>query len=216
VLYITPDFDLGTFGQQAVASLLLGAVVGALIAGQITDGIGRHRTLLTTAVIFAFGAVASALSPNEALLITSRFLIGLGLGASSMVVPLYLAEMAPKQSRGRLVSLNQFLIVVGILIAYGVGYAFASSGAWRWMLGLAAIPAVLMFIGLLTLPESPRWLLSKGREDEALAVLRPPPGRPGGRRGRRDPGDDQGGVDQQLPRPPLSATAPRPKGLTAN
>ncbi len=173
LLYITPDFDLGTFGQQAVvASLLLGAVVGALVAGQVTDRIGRHRTLLTTAVVFALGALASAVSPSAALLVVSRFVIGLGLGASSMAVPLYLAEMAPRERRGRLVSLNQFLIVVGILVAYGVGYALSEAAAWRWMLGLAAVPAALMFVGLLSLPESPRWLLGKGRDDEAVEVLR--------------------------------------------
>ncbi len=173
LLYITPDFDLGTFGQQAVvASLLLGAVVGALASGQFTDGLGRHKTLLAAAVVFALGAIASAVSPTALLLVLSRFVIGLALGASSMAVPLYLAEMAPKERRGRLVSTNQFLIVVGILIAYGVGYALASAEAWRWMLGLAALPAIGMFLGLLSLPETPRWLLSKGRDEEAMDVLR--------------------------------------------
>jgi sugar porter (SP) family MFS transporter len=101
----------------------------------------------------------------------ARFVIGLALGASSTAVPLYLAETSPKEKRGRLVSTNQFLIVVGILISYGVGYALAASESWRWMLGLAAVPAALMFVGLLFLPESPRWLLGKEREDEALDVL---------------------------------------------
>jgi sugar porter (SP) family MFS transporter len=173
LLYIKPDFHLSTFGQQAVvASLLLGAVFGALIGGQLTDRLGRRKVLLASAFVFALGALASAASPSEWALIASRFVIGLGLGASSMAVPLYLAEMAPKDRRGRLVSMNQFLITVGILIAYGVGYALASAAAWRWMLGLAAIPAIGMFIGLLSLPESPRWLLSRDRDDEALDVLR--------------------------------------------
>jgi sugar porter (SP) family MFS transporter len=173
LLYIKPDFGLSTFGQQAVvASLLLGAVFGALISGHLTDRAGRHKVLLASAVVFALGALASAASPGTAALVASRFVIGLGLGASSMTVPLYLAEMAPKERRGRLVSMNQFLITVGILVAYGVGYALASAEAWRWMLGLAAVPAVAMFAGLLRLPESPRWLLGKGRDDEALEVLR--------------------------------------------
>jgi MFS family permease len=112
LLYITPDFKLGSFGQQAVvASLLLGAVFGALSAGQITDRLGRRRMLLVAAAIFTVGALGSAAAPNEALLILARFVIGLGLGASSMTVPLYLAEVAPKE-RGRLVSLDQFLITV--------------------------------------------------------------------------------------------------------
>jgi sugar porter (SP) family MFS transporter len=173
LLYITPDFDLGSFGQQAVvASLLLGAVFGSLAGGPITDRLGRRRTLLITAGLFALGALASAVSPSAAALIGSRFVIGLALGTSSMAVPLYLAETSPKEKRGRLVSTNQFLIVVGILISYGVGYALASAEAWRWMVGLAAVPAVLMFVGLLFLPESPRWLFGKGRDDEALDVMR--------------------------------------------
>jgi len=172
LLYIKPEFHLGNFGQQAiVASLLLGAVVGALASGPITDGLGRRRVLLVAAALFAAGAVASALSPSAGALVAARFVIGLALGASSTAVPLYLAETSPKEKRGRLVSTNQFLIVVGILISYGVGYALAASESWRWMLGLAAVPAALMFVGLLFLPESPRWLLGKEREDEALDVL---------------------------------------------
>ena len=211
LIYIAPDFDLGNFGQQAVvASLLLGAVVGSLVSGKLTDGLGRRRTLLITAGMFAAGALASAVSPSAAALIGSRFVIGLALGASSTAVPLYLAETSPKEKRGRLVSTNQFLIVVGILISYGVGYALASAEAWRWMLGLAAVPAVLMFVGLLFLPESPRWLFGKGREDEALEVM--------GGRGRRtevddeaerDQGDDRGRVRRELPRPPLSRRSAR-------
>jgi len=173
LLYITPEFDLGSFGQQAVvASLLLGAVFGALIAGPATDRLGRKRVLLACAAIFAVGALASGIAPSAAALVAARFVIGLAIGASSMVVPLYLAEMSPKERRGRLVSMNQFLITVGILISYGVGFALAGAEAWRWMVGLAAIPAVLMFVGLLRLPESPRWLLANGREEEALGVLR--------------------------------------------
>src|SRR4051795_11535318 len=172
LLYIKPEFHLGNFGQQAiVASLLLGAVVGALASGPITDALGRRRVLLVAAALFAAGAVASALSPSAGALVAARFVIGLALGASSTAVPLYLAETSPKEKRGRLVSTNQFLIVVGILISYGVGYALASSAAWRWMLGLAAVPAALMFVGLLFLPESPRWLFGKGRDDDALEVM---------------------------------------------
>ncbi len=172
LLYITAQFHLGSFGQQAVvASLLLGAVCGALIGGAVSDRLGRKRTLLAAAAVFALGALASAAAPSAVALIIARFVIGLGLGTSSMSVPPYLAEMSPKEKRGRLVSMNQFLITVGILCAYGVGYAFAGSHSWRWMLGLAAVPAVLMFAGLLTVPESPRWLLSAGREDEARDVL---------------------------------------------
>ena len=92
-------------------------------------------------------------------------------GASSTAVPAYLAEMSPPATRGRIVSMNQFLITVGILVSYGVDYAFSPSHQWRWMLGLAAVPAVAMFVGLLRLPETPRWLISRDREDEARDVL---------------------------------------------
>ncbi|MFZ0041165.1 MAG: sugar porter family MFS transporter [Solirubrobacteraceae bacterium] len=173
LLYITAQFHLGSFGQQAVvASLLLGAVCGALIGGAVSDRLGRKRTLLAAAAVFALGALASAVSPSAVALVISRFVIGLALGTSSMAVPTYLAEMSPKEKRGRLVSMNQFLITVGILCAYGVGYAFSSSHDWRWMLGLAAVPALLMFVGLLTLPESPRWLFAAGRDDDAHDVLK--------------------------------------------
>ena len=172
LLYITPAFHLSSGGQQlVVASLLLGAVVGAFLSGPVNDVLGRKRSLLVAAAIFALGALASAVSPGTAVLVASRFVIGLGLGFSSMTVPLYLAEMSPKASRGRVVSMNQLLIVIGILVSYGVGYLLADAAAWRWMLGLAAVPAVLMLLGLLTLPESPRWLLERDREDEALDVL---------------------------------------------
>lgn len=172
LLYITPAFKLSSGGQQlVVASLLLGAVVGAFVSGPVNDALGRKKSLLLAALIFALGALVSAVSPSAAVLIGARFVIGLGLGFSSMTVPLYLAEMSPKASRGRVVSMNQLLIVIGILVSYGVGYLLANAEAWRWMLGLAALPAVLMFVGLLTLPESPRWLLRQDREDEALNVL---------------------------------------------
>jgi sugar porter (SP) family MFS transporter len=173
LLYIAPDFGIGSFGKQAVvASLLLGAVFGALAAGPLTDRFGRRRVMFCAAVLFALGALASAAAPSAAALVAARVVIGFGLGASSMAVPLYIAEMSPPEVRGRLVSMNQFLITVGILVSYGVGYALAHAAAWRWMLGLAAVPAALMAAGLLTVPESPRWLLAKGREDDALDVLR--------------------------------------------
>ena len=172
LLYIGPHFHLSSGGKQVVvASLLLGAVIGAVSCGQLLDRAGRRITLLVAASVFALGALASAAAPTVLLLVLFRFIIGLALGASSTAVPTYLAEMSPKAVRGRLVSMNQFLITVGILVSYGVDYAFAPAHAWRWMLGLAAVPAVAMLIGLLSLPESPRWLLSQEREDDAREVL---------------------------------------------
>lgn len=172
LLYITPEFGLSSLGQQVVvATLLLGAVFGALGAGPLADNLGRRSSLLGTAVVFAVGAVASAIAPGTGVLVASRFLIGLAIGAASLVVPMYIAEIAPAERRGRLVSLNQLMITIGILISYLVGYALATAEAWRWMLGLAAIPGVAMLIGLLTLPESPRWLVSRDRRDDARTIL---------------------------------------------
>lgn len=172
LLYIGPAFGLGDAGKQVVvAALLLGALVGALAGGRLADGFGRKRTLVGAAVVFAVGAVLAGLSPTVGVLVAARILLGLAIGASSSCVPLYLAEIAPPQSRGRLVSLNQLLITVGILVSYGVGAALAPAQAWRWMLALAAVPSLLMLAGLAVMPESPRWLLLRRREDEARQVL---------------------------------------------
>jgi sugar porter (SP) family MFS transporter len=172
LLYIAPDFHLSSAGKQVVvASLLLGAVIGAVSSGPLIDRGGRRRTLQIAAAVFALGAVASAFAPNVESLVAFRFVIGLALGASSTAVPAYLAEMSPPATRGRIVSMNQFLITVGILVSYGVDYAFSPAHLWRWMLGLAAVPAAAMFLGLLRLPETPRWLLAHDREDDAREVL---------------------------------------------
>jgi sugar porter (SP) family MFS transporter len=172
LLYIGPAFGLGDAGKQVVvAALLLGALVGALIGGRLADGLGRRRTLVGAAVIFTLGAVLAGLSPSVGVLVAARVLLGLAIGASSSCVPLYLAEIAPPESRGRLVSLNQMLITVGILVSYGVGAALAPAQAWRWMLALAAVPSLVMLVGLIVMPESPRWLLLQRRDDDARRVL---------------------------------------------
>lgn len=172
ILYIAPAFQLGDTGQQVVvAALLLGALFGALLGGRFADGIGRKRTLVGAAVVFAVAALIAAFAPGVTVLVAARVLLGVAIGVSSAVVPLYLAEMAPPERRGRLVSVNQFLITVGILVSYGVGALLAPAQAWRWMLGLAAVPALVMLAGLFVLPESPRWLLLRGRGDEARTVL---------------------------------------------
>lgn len=173
LLYIGPAFDLSdAMKQVVVASLLLGAIVGAASGGAVVDRFGRKRTLLVASAVFAVGALLSAASPNVVLLIVSRVLLGIAIGASSVVVPTYIAEISPPAVRGRLVSMNQLMITIGIFASYLVGYAFADLEAWRWMLGLACVPAVAMFLGLLVLDESPRWLLAHGRVEEARAVLR--------------------------------------------
>jgi sugar porter (SP) family MFS transporter len=172
LLYLSPAFHLSdTLKQVVVAALLLGAIVGVLIGGPLVDRIGRRRVLMAAATLAALGALLAGLSPNTRVLIVARFFLGVAIGTASVVVPTYIAEMAPKRIRGRLVSLQQLMITVGIFVSYLIGYAFAASGGWRWMLGLAAVPAVVMLIGLFSMAESPRWLLARDREDEARAIM---------------------------------------------
>jgi sugar porter (SP) family MFS transporter len=172
LLFIKQEFGLSAGLQQlVVGSLLLAAVVGALLGGPISDAWGRKRTLILAALVFGVGALVASYSPNLAVLVVARVLLGLAIGIASMIVPVYIAEIAPPRVRGALVSLQQFMITVGIMVSYLVSYAFSGSGAWRWMLGVGMIPAAILFVGMLPLPESPRWLLAKDRRQDALGVL---------------------------------------------
>jgi sugar porter (SP) family MFS transporter len=173
LLFIKQEFGLSAGLQQlVVGSLLLAAVVGALLGGPISDAWGRKKTLILAALIFGVGALVASFSPNLAVLVVARVLLGLAIGIASMIVPVYIAEIAPPRVRGALVSLQQFMITVGIMVSYLVSYAFSGSGAWRWMLGVGMIPAAVLLVGMLPLPESPRWLLAKDRRQDALGVLR--------------------------------------------
>jgi sugar porter (SP) family MFS transporter len=172
LLYLAPAFHLSDAVQQVVvASLLLGAIVGVFTAGPLVDWVGRRRMMMMAATLFGVGALVSGFTPNTNILTVARFFLGVAIGTASLVVPTYIAEMAPKAIRGRLVSLQQMMITVGIFVSYLVGYAFADSKGWRWMLGLAVVPAVVMLVGLLGLAESPRWLLAHGRENEARQIM---------------------------------------------
>ena len=173
LLFLKPEFGgLSNFQLELVTSLLLlGAIGGALIAGRLADRIGRKPTILITATVFVLGVLLAAFTPSYAVLLIARLVIGLAVGSSSMVVPLYIGEIAPPRFRGGLVSLNQLAITLGILVSYLVDYGLASSGNWRLMFGLAAAPAVLLFGGILTQKESPYWLIERGRDGEARSVL---------------------------------------------
>ena len=173
LLFLKKDFGgLSSFQQELVTSLLLiGAMVGALLAGKVADKIGRRPTIMITACIFVVGVLLAAFAPMYWTLLLARIVIGLAVGSASMTVPLYIGEVAPPRIRGALVSFNQLAITVGILVSYLVDYGLASSQNWRLMFGLAAIPAIILFVGMMTQKESPHWLVRQGREDDARAVL---------------------------------------------
>jgi sugar porter (SP) family MFS transporter len=174
LLFLKKDFGgLSSFQQELVTSLLLvGAVAGALAAGRVADLIGRRRTVLITAAVFVVGVLLAAFTPTYPVLLVARVIIGLAVGSASMVVPLYIGEVVPPRVRGGLVSLNQLAITSGILVSYLVDYGLSGTANWRLMFGLAAIPAALLFTGMLFQQESPHWLIRQDRIDEARAVLK--------------------------------------------
>ncbi len=165
------DFWLGF----AVASALIGTIVGAFTVGKPADAIGRRRTLVTMAVLYFVSALGTALAQSLTQFALFRFVGGLAIGGASVVAPMYIAEISPARLRGRLVELNQLNIVLGILLAFLSNYVTAQlvggGDAWRWMLGVMAAPSVLFFAALFFIPESPRWLVKVGRAAEARAVL---------------------------------------------
>jgi sugar porter (SP) family MFS transporter len=159
--------------EVAAGSLLAGCALGAGIAGALSDRFGRKIVLLLSAVIFAFSSVATALPNGLGEFVAARVVAGVAIGIASMLAPLYIAEVSPAAIRGRLVSMNQLAIVLGILVSYLVGWAMAGlgEGSWRWMFAVAAVPSLLFFGALFFVPESPRWLVKEGRRDEAAQVL---------------------------------------------
>ena len=172
LLFIERDFQLTPLMEGVVVSaILIGAIVGALLCGPVSDRIGRRRTILGTAVVFAIASLWAALVPSAEYLIAARVMLGIAVGAASVIVPLYIAEAAPPKIRGRLVATNQLMITIGILGAYLTNALFAYDGGWRWMFALGMIPAIALGIGMMFLPETARWLINKGRDEEALAVL---------------------------------------------
>lgn len=170
--FLTDAFQLSALMQGVLTSCALaGAAAGAAVAGSLADQFGRKPVILVVAVIFFAGAIVSAIATVLPVLVIGRVLVGIGIGVASMLTPLYLAETAPPAQRGALVSLNQLMITVGILVSYLVGYLLARDEGWRWMLGLGALPGLVLFVGMLPLPESPRWLAGLGRTEDARASL---------------------------------------------
>jgi len=170
--FIADAFSLDIVGKGTVISIVLvGGILGALINGILADRLGSNLMVQGAALIFVAGAAASALSPSAVALLASRFVLGLALGAVSASAPLYIAEISPASDRGRLVTLFQLAITIGILLGYFVDRTLTSSGYWRLMLGTSAVPALILLFGMFILPHSPRWLIKMGRYGEAKDVL---------------------------------------------
>lgn len=173
LLFITDEFGLTTRQQELVTTaIVIGQIAGAVGGGMLANAIGRKRSMVLVAIAYAAFALLSALSVSVPMLLVSRFLLGLTIGVSVVVVPVFVAESAPAKVRGSLLVAYQVATVVGIIIGYLAAYFLAGSGNWRWMLGLAAIPAVLVTLLLLWMPDTARWYMLKGRVDEARQTLR--------------------------------------------
>jgi sugar porter (SP) family MFS transporter len=171
--FLTSEFGLGPIGGGIVVSaVLFGGFVGSMLAGAITRRFGQRPTLIATGVLFVVGSLGSALAASFPVLVAWRFIVGLGVGAATMVAPLYVSETAPARWRGGLVSLIQLAITLGILLSYLAGAQWTPTGWWQAMFGAAIVPALLMLIGLCFVPESPRWLLHQGRTAEAQRAHR--------------------------------------------
>jgi sugar porter (SP) family MFS transporter len=173
LLYVKKDLDAGDVAQSwIVAGLLAGAVVGALCGGWLADRISRRWTLFLSGVVYVVGAIAAALAQSSGQLVGARVVLGLAVGAASAVVPMYIAEHTPPRIRGGTVSYNQLMITIGILVAYFVDFGLRNvDNGWRWMLGLGAVPGVILVLSMLFVPYSPRWLMQQGRREEAERVL---------------------------------------------
>ncbi|CAI3793291.1 sugar porter family MFS transporter [Pseudarthrobacter sp. MM222] len=176
--FMQRDLGLTPLTEGLVTStLLFGAAFGAITAGRLSDRFGRRKTIMALALVFAVSTIGCSLAPTTELLVAARTILGLAVGGASVIVPVYLAEMSPAAQRGRIVTQNELMIVTGQFLAFTfnavLGNAFPeASHVWRWMLVIATLPAVVLWFGMLVLPESPRWLASAGRFGEVLDVLR--------------------------------------------
>ena len=166
------DFRLSALLVEVVTSwVTLGAMVGSLAGGELADRLGRRRALQVAGALFAGGAAIEAFAPNVAVLVAGRLAVGFGVGVAAVAAPLYAAELAPAAQRGRFVSCYQLAITMGIFLSYLIDAALAEAGAWRIMLGVSAVPALLLLVAMIPAVESPRWLVRAGRRDEARAAI---------------------------------------------
>jgi len=172
--FLRTEFDLNAYWEGFLTgSLALGCILGCVMAGNIADSKGRKPGLMMAALIFAASSIGMALSHNLTIFILMRFAAGIGVGMASMLSPMYIAEVSPPEKRGRNVAINQLTVVIGILVTNLINYKLADYGvnAWRWMFGLGTVPAALFLLGVLWLPESPRWLIKAGKINQAKKVL---------------------------------------------
>lgn len=174
LLFINESWNLADTEQGIlVSSVLIGAVIGAATNGVLADIFGRKKIIMATAVIFVLGSIMCAFAPNALVLIASRIFVGFAVGIVNFVVPLYLSEISPKHLRGTLVSLYQWAITAGILFSYFINAVFAHAVYnWRWMLFAGVVPGLVLFVGMLFMKDTPRWLVSKNREEEAKKVFK--------------------------------------------
>jgi len=188
VKFIEPQFDLTKIQLGwSVSSLTLMATLAMLVSGPVSDRLGRRTVLKYAAILFSISAIGSALAPNFVMLVIARMIGGIGVGASLIIAPVFIAEISPPERRGQLVSFNQLNIVLGISVAFFTNYLIVRLGSseagwvqslgiaehnWRWMLGLETLPALFYFVALFFVPRSPRWLMMKGKFEEARVVLK--------------------------------------------
>src|ERR1700723_179534 len=172
LIYVRSTFSLSTQMEEVVVSVVLvGSMLGAVVGGTLADRLGRRTILIWGGILFIAGSMLAPLSPNVTTLAIARTLLGIAIGFTSVTAPVYVSELAPPQSRGMLIGLYQFALTGGIALADLVGYWLAGGHAWRMMFGLGVIPSLLFLLMVLTVPESPRWLVAHGRSAEAEGVL---------------------------------------------
>jgi SP family galactose:H+ symporter-like MFS transporter len=170
--FIQRDFGISDSVLEHIVSwMMLGAAVGAIAAGWMSARLGRKRSLLLGSLVFVLASVLCGTAWSVAVLLIGRLILGVSIGILSFTAPIYLAEIAPENIRGAMVSMYQLMITIGIFLAFLSDTAFSYSGNWHWMLGIIAIPGALFFMGVFALPESPRWLMMRGRKDQATQVL---------------------------------------------